>query len=96
VIERIGIARLLHEIVDGNDAPKSKPDPQTFLLAAQRLDVPPPRCVVVEDAASGIEGALTAGMRVIGVGPAERVGRAHSRVATVGELRAADFDRLLA
>jgi beta-phosphoglucomutase len=96
VIKRLGIAGLLHEIVDGNDAPRSKPDPQVFLVAAERLGVPARHSVVVEDAASGVEGALAAGMRVIGIGPPERVGRAHFRVGTIAELRVADFERLLA
>ena len=95
VIERLAIDALLHEIVDGNDAPRSKPDPQTFLVAAERLRVPAARCVVVEDAESGVEGALAAGMRVIGVGPPARVGRADHRVESIGALAVADFDRLL-
>jgi beta-phosphoglucomutase len=96
VIERLGVAGLLHEIVDGNDAPLSKPDPQTFLVAAGRLGIQPDRCVVVEDAASGVEGALVAGMRVIGIGPRERVGRANHVVGSIGALRVADFEALLA
>lgn len=96
VVERLGIAELLHEIVDGNDAPRSKPDPQTFLVAAARLGVAAGRCVVVEDAASGVEGALAAEMRVIGIGPPDRVGRAHLCLAAIAALRVADFERLLA
>lgn len=95
VIERLGIAGLLHEIVDGNDAPRSKPDPQTFLVAADRLGVPTGRCVVVEDAESGVQGALAGGMIVIGVGPPQRVGRAHYVVPSIAALQVGDFERLL-
>lgn len=77
VLERLEIRPLLDVLVDGNDVAESKPDPRVFLAAAERLGVPPERCVVVEDAASGVEAALAAGMRVIGLGPVERVGRAH-------------------
>lgn len=86
VIERIGLAALFSKVVDGNDAPRSKPDPQVFLLAAERLGVAPRVCVAVEDAASGIEAALAAGMRVVGVGPRERVARAHQVVPALTEI----------
>jgi beta-phosphoglucomutase len=77
VIERIRIRPLLDVLVDGNHVSTSKPDPAIFLETAERLGVSPRRCVVVEDAASGVEAALAAGMWVVGLGPAERVGRAH-------------------
>ncbi len=88
VIERLEIGHWFEVIVDGNDAPRSKPDPQLFLLAAERLGARPSACVVVEDAESGIDAALAAGMRVVGVGPRERVGRADRQVQTTGELTA--------
>jgi beta-phosphoglucomutase len=47
-----------------------KPDPEVFLKAAGKLAVPPSRCIVVEDAAAGIEAARRAGMRTVGVGRA--------------------------
>lgn len=95
VIDRLGIRALLDVIVDGNDAPRSKPDPQIFLLAADRLHVPPPRCVVVEDAGSGVAAALAAGMSVVGIGPKQRVGQAHLIVPAIGELTVAMIRSLL-
>ncbi|MFO0840427.1 MAG: beta-phosphoglucomutase [Phycisphaerae bacterium] len=86
VIDRLGIRPLLNVVIDGHDAPRSKPDPQVFLLAAERLGVEPSACVVVEDAESGVEAGLHAGMRVIGVGPPGRVGRAHRIVAATENL----------
>lgn len=86
VIERLGIGGLLDLVVDGNDAPRSKPDPQVFLLAAERLDATPTACVVVEDAAAGVEAARRAGMAVLGVGPAQRVGAADAHVARIADV----------
>ncbi len=86
VLERLELLPLLDAVVDGHDIDHSKPHPQVFLLAADRLGVPPERCVAVEDAESGVAAALAAGMRVVGIGPPERVGRAHYIVGAVAEL----------
>lgn len=95
VLERLAIMDLLDAVVDGNDAPRSKPDPMVFLVAAERIGVPPRRCVVVEDAASGVAAAQAARMRVVGVGPPERVGEADRVVPDVGKLTADELLRLL-
>jgi beta-phosphoglucomutase-like phosphatase (HAD superfamily) len=57
----------LGTIVTGDDVQKKKPNPDAFLLAAERLGVEPKDCVVIEDAKSGIEAALRAGMTPIGI-----------------------------
>lgn len=77
VLERLGIAGLMDAIADGASVEHSKPAPDLFLHAAALLRVPPQACVVIEDGAAGIEAALAAGMRVVGLGPVARVGRAH-------------------
>jgi len=64
----LGFGDLLDALIGAEDVRNGKPDPEVFLTAAAALGVPPERCVVVEDAAAGIEGALRAGMRSIGVG----------------------------
>jgi HAD superfamily hydrolase (TIGR01509 family) len=56
-------------LVGAEDVRMGKPAPDVFLAAADRLGVPPVRCIVVEDAAAGIEAARRAGMRSIGIGP---------------------------
>ena len=77
IIEKLGIADKFDFIADGNSVKRSKPAPDLFLYAASQLGLEPAHCVVVEDAASGIEAALAAGMRTIGIGPIERVGAAQ-------------------
>ncbi len=66
VVERLGRRDALGAVVHGMDVARGKPDPQVFLIAAERLGVPPDRCVVVEDAPQGIEAARRAGMKAIG------------------------------
>jgi beta-phosphoglucomutase len=70
VLDRLGIADRFDVLIDGNDVTRGKPDPQGFLLAADRLRVRPERCVVVEDAESGARAAQAAGMAVVGIGDA--------------------------
>lgn len=61
-LDRLGIRPAVSAVVTGRDVARGKPDPEVFLLAAERLGVPPPRCAVVEDARAGIEAAKAAGM----------------------------------
>ena len=89
VIERLGITPLLDAVADGYSVERSKPAPDLFLFAARELGVDPGQCVVVEDAAAGIEAALAAGMWAVGLGPAERVGNAHVRFESLEGVRLA-------
>jgi beta-phosphoglucomutase len=76
VIERLGIAELLDVIADGNSVARQKPAPDLFLFAAAQMGLKASACVVVEDAAAGIEAARAGGFSSIGLGPRERVGMA--------------------
>lgn len=53
--------------VCGRDLPLGKPDPLIFCLAAEELGLVPEACLVVEDAAVGIQAAKAAGMAALGV-----------------------------
>ena len=61
------LGRNLDCVVSADEVGRGKPDPAIFLEAARRLELPPARCVVVEDAPAGLEAARRAGMRAIGV-----------------------------
>ncbi|RYC71086.1 MULTISPECIES: HAD family hydrolase [Spirosoma] len=54
-------------VVDASMVQRGKPDPEIYLKAAERVGVPPARCVVFEDAFAGIEAGLRAGMAVVAV-----------------------------
>ena len=77
------IANYIDATVDGFEIAAGKPAPDCFLLAAERLELPPECCVVVEDAPVGIQAATAAGMQAIalvGTHPAETLqsaGAAH-------------------
>jgi beta-phosphoglucomutase len=89
-----GIEGCFDAIVSADDVTIGKPDPQVFLKAAEKVGVPPARCIVVEDAAAGIEGARRAGMRSIGVTKNARLD-ADMFVQSLRDLPADAFDRLL-
>lgn len=89
VLAQLGVAGLFDAIVDGNDAPRSKPDPQVFARAAAALGLPPAQCVAIEDAAAGVAAARAAGMRVVGIGPPQRVGAADLCLPDTAALRSA-------
>ena len=78
-LEKMARAEKIGAVVTGADVARGKPDPQVFLLAAERLGVPTARCAVVEDAPQGIEAANRAGMTSIALtGTATRDELAHA------------------
>jgi beta-phosphoglucomutase len=77
ILELVGILNLFDATVDGNDVTASKPDPSVFLEGARKLNLQPHECLVVEDAAAGIEAALCAGMLALGLGTPEALPQAH-------------------
>ena len=90
----LGFGDLLDALISAEDVRNGKPDPEVFLTAAAALGVPPERCVVVEDAAAGIEGALRAGMRSIGVA-GDATSAATVSVESLDRLPSDAFDRLM-
>ena len=71
ILKKVGLLNRFTAIVDGNDVSKAKPDPEVFLIGAQKLQMKPENCIVVEDAIAGIEAANAANMVSIGIGDAE-------------------------
>jgi beta-phosphoglucomutase len=86
VLQRLGIIDFFDFIADGHSVPYLKPAPDVFLYAAEALDIRPANCLVVEDAPAGVAAALTAGMWVLGVGPSERLARAHLILPTLANI----------
>ena len=91
VIERLQLIPLIDGLVDGNAPARSKPFPDLFLLAANKFGLKPTDCLVVEDAAAGIEAAHAAGMLALGLGPFARVGKAELVLASLAGQQAADI-----
>jgi len=96
ILAILDTAACFQAIVTAEDVQLGKPDPQVFLLAAARLAVPPPRCVVVEDAPPGIEAAHRGGMRAIGVRTSHPALEADITVGRLDDLPDNAFEELLA
>lgn len=90
VLDELGQRRVFQAVVTGDDVTHGKPDPQVFLLAAERLPMPPAHCAVIEDSPAGVAAAKAAGMLAIGFVSTGHtwasLGQADQRVATLSEL----------
>ncbi|MCZ4514232.1 HAD family hydrolase [Streptomyces sp. ActVer] len=76
-------------IFSSQDVGRGKPAPDLFLHAAERMGVPPEKCLVVEDSPLGVRAAVAAGMDVYGftaMTPAERLSGADRLFGDMGEL----------
>jgi len=72
VLDGLDLWPAIDALSDGYSVGRSKPAPDLFLHAAAQVGVPPSQCLVVEDAAAGIEAAHAGGMRALALGPAQR------------------------
>jgi beta-phosphoglucomutase len=94
-LDALHVSPYFGAVVHSDDVSRSKPDPQVFLVAAERLHVPPARCIVVEDAPAGIEAARRARMRCIGVGPLHGILPADLTAPTLDHILGNPFEMLL-
>jgi len=67
ILSRLGLSQYFHALVTAENYRRAKPDPDPFLTAASRLEIPPAACLVVEDSPAGVAAAHAAGMPVVGV-----------------------------
>lgn len=100
VLEQLARRDAFQAAVTGNDVTRGKPDPQVFLLGAERLGLPPASCLVIEDAPLGVTAARAAGMRCVGFAStgrnAESLADADLVVNRLDQLDAAVIERLIA
>ncbi|MFT3680241.1 MAG: HAD family phosphatase [Ferruginibacter sp.] len=65
VLDGLNIRSFFDALISADEVKKSKPDPETYLLCAEKLKIAPADCIVFEDAPKGIESALNAGMKCV-------------------------------
>lgn len=98
MLRQAKIDNCFDDLVCGDEITHSKPAPDTFLKAAEKLSVSPDRCVVVEDAVQGIDAAIAAGMANVAVTTTrsrQELGRADVIVDSMTELNPDSFEKLL-
>jgi HAD superfamily hydrolase (TIGR01509 family) len=66
-LEKTGLASEFEIVVTSDEVAKGKPDPEIFLLAAQRMNIHPHKCLVIGDSINDVLGAKAAGMKVIAI-----------------------------
>src|SRR6185369_6924091 len=67
LIGSIPLRNCFRAVVDGHQVSRPKPDPEVYLRVASLLGVDPRNCVVFEDSHTGVEAAVAAGARVVGL-----------------------------
>jgi len=90
VLKGLRNGSFITQTVNGSEVKHGKPDPQVFLLAAQKLGIAPQNCAVIEDAPAGVEAARRAAMfsiGLLGTAPREALAKyANVIVANLNEL----------
>ncbi|WP_037320809.1 beta-phosphoglucomutase [Salegentibacter sp. Hel_I_6] len=76
ILKKINLLEKFDAIVDGNDVSKAKPDPEVFLIAAEKINIKPEKSIVFEDSVAGVQAANNANMMSIGIGEKEILGEA--------------------
>lgn len=95
LLKSLELFEFFDAIVDGNDVTHAKPDPEVFLLAAEKLRVSPENCVVVEDSQAGIQAANIAGMTSVGIGSPENLSGSDFLFASTADLTTDFVERFL-
>jgi HAD superfamily hydrolase (TIGR01509 family) len=83
-LHRLGVDGLIDALVTGDEVDRGKPDPEIYLLAAERLGVDAADCLAIEDTAAGVAAARAAGMVCLAIphalSPADGLGEADAIV----------------
>jgi beta-phosphoglucomutase len=91
VCERLQVLSLFDVLGDGFSVVNGKPAPDLFVWVAGGLGLSPADCIVFEDAEAGIDAALAGGFYTVGIGPAERVGKAHRLITGLHDVHPREF-----
>jgi beta-phosphoglucomutase len=86
ILKQLEITELFDAIADGTDITRSKPNPEVFLVACERLGILCDECAVVEDAISGIQAAKAACMTAIAINDATKSDLADYRIKNLIEI----------
>ncbi len=95
ILEKLNLIEKFDAIVDGTDVSKAKPNPEVFLIAAEKLGVKPENSIVFEDAVAGVQAANRANMTSIGIGDKTTLGEADYVFSDFTEIDREFIEQLL-
>lgn len=95
ILEKVGLLDRFTAIVDGNDVSKAKPNPEVFLIAAEKLNMKPENCIVFEDAIAGVQAANAANMVSVGIGEKDVLGEANYVFANMNTITTEFLNNLI-
>jgi beta-phosphoglucomutase len=94
ILKRIGLYDKLNAVISGADITKGKPDPQIFLMAAEKVGATSEESLVFEDAVLGVQAALNAKMRCVGIDRYDHPERLTGATIIVKDLGEVNVDKL--
>jgi beta-phosphoglucomutase len=94
VLKLLKIEDQFDVVVDGTMVQQAKPDPEIFLLAANKLGKVQSECVVFEDAEAGVEAAKRAHMKCVGVGNSKSLYKADYIVSQMADFKITDLEKI--
>lgn len=86
IMRKLGFDPYFDVVSDGNSIACSKPAPEVFVRAAEMLKLSPAECLVVEDAAAGIEAAYRGGFSSVAIGDAQNHPHATYKISNLSDL----------
>ena len=86
IITKTDLIKYFDAVVDGNQISKSKPDPEVFLKVAEKLNLSPNECLIVEDAIPGINAGIAGGFKTIGINDASHYNKATYKIDNIKEV----------
>lgn len=94
VMEKLNFLQYFDEIVTGEEVYNSKPSPDIFIRAAEKLKLAPRECIVIEDAASGVTAAKSAGMKCIAITTTHTKNQLEHADLVIDTFKELDFESL--
>lgn len=86
IINKLGITKYFDALIDGNQVVNTKPDPEVFIKAAEKLGLDAKDCTVFEDSQAGIDAAKKIGCKTVAIGTPDMLKGADIYVSCLGNL----------
>lgn len=93
-VDRLGVRKFFDVLLDESHVRELKPSPEVFLKGADLLGILPDRCVVIEDSRVGVQAALAAGMKVVGLTTSYSADELRNTHLVVRDFQELDFAKI--